>query len=167
MEKVVTESPARPWYREPWPWLLMAGPALVVVAGFVTLALAMSGNDGVVADDYYKQGLAINQVLKRAGHAKELQLSATASFAADSVRVVLSANAELPAAVRLGLIHPTRSGGDQFVVLESLAPAVYEGRLTRGDGERRLLVLEDVAGTWRLTGPLDRGAEAAPLRAAQ
>ena len=54
-----------PWYREPWPWLLMAGPAAVVVAGFATLWLAVSSNDGLVADDYYKQGLAINQTLQR------------------------------------------------------------------------------------------------------
>ena len=166
MEKAAA-SDARPWYREPWPWLLMAGPAIVVVAGIVTLALAMSGDDGVVADDYYKRGLAINQVLKRAEHARQLELSASASFATDRVRVVLSGKAELPAAVRLGLIHPTRSGADQFVVLKSLAPRVYEGRLMRGDGERRLVVLEDVSGTWRLTGPLDRGAEAAPLQPAQ
>ena len=24
-----TKSDAMPWYREPWPWLLMAGPALL------------------------------------------------------------------------------------------------------------------------------------------
>ena len=24
----------QPWYREPWPWILMAGPAIVVVAIF-------------------------------------------------------------------------------------------------------------------------------------
>ena len=24
----------KPWYKEPWPWLLMSGPAIVVVAAF-------------------------------------------------------------------------------------------------------------------------------------
>ena len=59
----------QPWYREPWPWILMAGPAIVVVAGFATLAIAVKTDDGLVADDYYKQGLAINRVLRarRAG----------------------------------------------------------------------------------------------------
>ena len=32
------------WYRHPWPWLLMAGPAIVVVAGLYTLFLAVSAN---------------------------------------------------------------------------------------------------------------------------
>ena len=25
-----------PWYREPWPWILISGPAIVVVAGMAT-----------------------------------------------------------------------------------------------------------------------------------
>jgi len=54
-----------PWYREPWPWLLMAGPAVVVVAGFVTLWLAFNSDDGLVADDYDKRGQAIHQTLSR------------------------------------------------------------------------------------------------------
>ena len=29
-------SSRRPWYREPWPWMLMAGPLAVVLAGIVT-----------------------------------------------------------------------------------------------------------------------------------
>ena len=34
---MTTLTIAKPWYREPWPWLLMLGPAVVVVAGFITL----------------------------------------------------------------------------------------------------------------------------------
>ena len=26
-------SDKQPWYKEPWPWILMAGPGIVVVAG--------------------------------------------------------------------------------------------------------------------------------------
>ena len=39
----------RPWYREPWPWLLAAGPAAVVAAGAVTIWLAVSHPDPVIA----------------------------------------------------------------------------------------------------------------------
>ena len=34
-----------PWYKEPWPWFLMAGPAIVVVACMVTIYLAYSNYD--------------------------------------------------------------------------------------------------------------------------
>ncbi len=36
----------QPWYREPWPWILMAGPATVVVAGLITAWLAFHGVEG-------------------------------------------------------------------------------------------------------------------------
>ena len=54
-----------PWYREPWPWILMAGPVAAVVAGAITLWIAVTHQDALVADDYYKQGLAINRTLDR------------------------------------------------------------------------------------------------------
>ena len=54
-----------PWYRQIWPWLLMLGPGIVVIAGFITLWLAITSFDGLVADDYYKKGLGVNQDLSR------------------------------------------------------------------------------------------------------
>jgi hypothetical protein len=52
-----------PWYREPWPWILMAGPFTVIVAGLFTAWLAVTRADPLVVDNYYKEGLAINQVI--------------------------------------------------------------------------------------------------------
>jgi uncharacterized protein len=43
-------SPAakKPWWREPMVWLVISGPAVVVVAGFVTAAIAVRGADEVI-----------------------------------------------------------------------------------------------------------------------
>lgn len=54
-----------PWYRQRWPWLLMVGPAWVLAAGAVVGYLAFSRPDAMVVDDYYAQGKAINQDLRR------------------------------------------------------------------------------------------------------
>ena len=62
---MILRSNNQPWYKERWPWILMAGPALVIVAGIITVWLAVISNDGLVSDDYYKQGLAVNQRLQR------------------------------------------------------------------------------------------------------
>lgn len=51
----------RPWYREPWPWILMSGPAIVVVAGLWTFAIAASTTDTLVTEDYYRKGLQVNR----------------------------------------------------------------------------------------------------------
>ena len=150
----LSENPAaRPWYREPWPWILMAGPFTVIVAGMITLWLALESSDGMVAGDYYKRGLAINQTLSRERLARERHYRAQVTFSADAgrVRVMLSGDGELPAAMQLQLAHPTRAGMDERVMLQVLAPGRFEAQLAAPVRGRRLIVLEDAARTWRLS----------------
>jgi uncharacterized protein len=116
---------SKAWYREPWPWLLMSGPAIVMVAGFYTLWLAIQSDDGLVADDYYKRGLAINQTLSRAQHAEQLALGATVEFGEGFANVhvrVTGAPRGMPPALRLRLVHPTRAIADLVIELRSTAP---------------------------------------------
>ena len=50
------DAPPRPWYREPWPWVLIAIPALTVIACAITLWLAISRPDPLVLkDDEYRR----------------------------------------------------------------------------------------------------------------
>ena len=42
----------KPWYREPWPWILMIMPVTAVVAGSFMMWLAVSTEDGLVEHDY-------------------------------------------------------------------------------------------------------------------
>lgn len=112
-----------PWYRQPWPWFLIALPATAVIAGIATLIIAARGFDGPVAADYYKQGLAINDEVARAQLARDLGLEARIELSGiadgDRVRVELDARRALPpeAAVRLRLVHPGRPGADRTAVL--------------------------------------------------
>ena len=41
----------RPWYREPWPWVLIAIPLLTIIACAFTLWLAISYPDHLVLDE--------------------------------------------------------------------------------------------------------------------
>ena len=149
--------PVSPWYREPWPWLLMAGPAVVVVAGFVTLGLALSGSDGLVVDDYYKQGKAINQSLQRDAMARTRQIAASLHFddADGAVRAVIRrGDGSIPPPVAvLTLVHATRSHLDRRVEL-ALAGDAYTGRMTSLAPGKWHLVLEDAGKDWRLTKTL-------------
>lgn len=56
-------EPGAPWWKFPLVWMVIAGPAIVVVAGFATLWLAMRAPDPLVAGDYYRRGLEINKTL--------------------------------------------------------------------------------------------------------
>lgn len=53
-----------PWWKFGHVWLVLAGPAVVVVAGFVTLWLAIRTPDPVVTPDYYRKGIEINKTLQ-------------------------------------------------------------------------------------------------------
>src|SRR5689334_25396707 len=84
-ERMVTLSVVgKSWYREPWPWILMAGPLLVLAAGTMTVWLAIKSDDGLVAVDYYKRGLAINQETARARRAEQLGMAARAEVDGDA-----------------------------------------------------------------------------------
>ncbi len=141
--------PAQPWYRERWPWILMAGPATVVAAGLITAWLAIRSDDGLVIDDYYKQGLAINQTLSRNDAAGRLGMAAEIRLADGRVRVLLGGPAGR-GTLALRLVHPTRTGMDQSVDLAAVEPDVYEGRLRPLQPGRWHVVLE--ARDWRLAG---------------
>jgi len=156
---------AKAWYREPWPWLLMAGPAIVIVAGFYTLWLAVRSDDGLVADDYYKRGLAINQTLLRAQRAEELALGARVEPGVDGgqVRVTVTGAAALPPVLRLRLVHPTQAVADQWIELRAVGPGIYEGTRVAPAAGRRVMMLEDAARTWRLAGEAANSAQAVVL----
>lgn len=53
-------------FKEKWVWLLALPPAAAVIGGFAILYLAISTNDGLVAEDYYRKGVTINETLKPA-----------------------------------------------------------------------------------------------------
>lgn len=139
---------ANRWYREPWPWILMAGPAAVLVAGAVTVWLAVASSDGLVADDYYRRGLAINQDLTLQRRAEERRIEASASLAPGVLRVGLSGAA--PEALFAQLVHSTRPGHDLRLRLAPVAPGVYEAELLPLPAGRWRLILEDPRREWKI-----------------
>lgn len=53
-----------PWWREPWPWILMAGPALAIVGCIITIVLAFSSfADQPMTDGGMKRGLVVKKIL--------------------------------------------------------------------------------------------------------
>jgi hypothetical protein len=59
-----TQMAVQPWWKFGHVWMVVAGPAIVIVAGFVTLYLAVRTPDPVVTEDYYRKGIEINKTLE-------------------------------------------------------------------------------------------------------
>lgn len=145
---------ARPWYREPWPWILAAGPFIVVVAGIYTAWLAIKSNDGLVTDDYYKKGLAANQTIARNELATSLGLLAGVRITEDRMQVRLQSASPafvMPPTLAVSISHPTRAGLDQARILVRDAKG-YSGEVRLPAAGHWLVLLEDEAKSWRLMG---------------
>lgn len=142
------ETPPRRWYREPWPWLLMAGPFAVVVASLASAWIAVNSDDGVVAEDYYKQGLLINRRLAQSGPDTTAERGATIAIdALGGVRVHLNGVSQPPRSLRLTIASPDRRRG-QTVVVEAGSDGDYRGVLGAQRPGRWIVTLE--ADAWRL-----------------
>lgn len=155
MQNAFLPKPNTPWFREPWPWLVMLGPALVIVAGIATSVVAFRGADGLVAEDYYKQGLMINRVLERERRAQALQVQGSIWYSAATrqARVHVTAAGALPPTLMLRVAHPTRAGMDRTVVLRSTQAGIYGGTLELPSANHWLVTIE--GGDWRVAADWD------------
>lgn len=135
-----TVEDTTPWYRQKWPWLIMVPPVSAIIGCAITITLAIRSADGMVAADYYKRGLAINEQLARSQFAKKIGLAAQIDVrglaSGDDVKVQLRADEAIPAdaTLKLRLVHPGRDGADRQVVLAR--SAVHEdGRAVQFIGQ--------------------------------
>lgn len=153
MSTTLTDKTPAPWYRQGWPWFLIALPAAAVIAGIITLVIAVKTFDGLVVDDYYKEGRAIVQTIGRTERARELGLSAGLRVRSESIRIALAApvDGSLPERIIVTVAHPTRGGQDQILVLSGMN-GVFEGALAPLSTGRWLFQIEDELRSWRMNG---------------
>ncbi|MFT6955288.1 MAG: hypothetical protein ACJAYC_000281 [Halieaceae bacterium] len=147
-----------PWYRQFWPWFIMALPVSVVVAGLVTFYIANRHADDLVVDEYYKEGLAINRQLAKKQRAADLGITAKLLIQGSTLRLWSTGPIRDPI-LRLRLAHPMeadrdfqislarRNDGSYSAPLAALVAAHWHSILDSGEssGENSL---------WRLDGSL-------------
>lgn len=147
------EAPPRPWYREPWPWILIGLVSSAVIASVVSGWIAVQNADTLVVKDYYKQGLAVNRVIALDERARALGLSG--ALRVEGGGVVLNLTARQPDAslkrLHLHIVHPTLEDRDQEVVLDAAPDGVFRGILHPLSPGRWRFLVDDEAHTWRLT----------------
>jgi uncharacterized protein len=135
------------WYRQRWPWLLIAGPAIVVVASLTSAWLAVTTDDGLVASDYYKQGLLINRKLGLGSVPTLPEPGAIVAVSKDGrVQAHVNYQGAAPTRVWLKLSHPGEPA--HMVVLAPSGNDVWVGTMAAQTPGRWIVSLE--SDLWRL-----------------
>jgi uncharacterized protein len=156
----------KPWYRQFWPWFLIALPGSVVVAGLATVYIAFHGADTLVSDNYYRDGLAINQRLGQDQLALEMGL--TADLRVDNksgeLFITLSGTEINARTLFLQLLHPTDEKRDRDLNMSLMSPNHYRVDLDAVLRHRYYLrVFPEPEREWRLSGEMDFGTIGADI----
>jgi hypothetical protein len=169
---MITGDDTKPWYQQFWPWFLIGLPTAVVMACFYTVYLAVDHPLSIVKEDYYKEGLAINQDQRRYARARELQMAARCSRVGSHIECEFISGLEALGGdpLQLQLMHPVNSDKDIHLSLHPLDPSRYQSDELDApvtdslvNEQRWYAYLESVPGKWALQteGSL---AENTPLR---
>ncbi len=150
---------SEPWFKQFWAWFVISLPATVVVASVITVMIAINNEDSLVADDYYKEGLAINQVLALDKTASELALSAQLRIdqLTGDIIVTMAGNIDSwPEQLELFWVHPTDKARDFSTVLTRSGVVTFLGQLERPVNHRWYVQLaSNNAVPWRLKKEID------------
>ncbi len=155
----MTELDTKPWYRQFWPWFIIALPASAVVASLYTVSLAVRTTDSLVVTSKDGVDVVTGRHLAAERFAAARGISATLSIDAESgaIEAKLTADeaVEWPKTLQLLFSHPAFADRDRRVTLTAAMPdsdgtPVWSGHFVDLPGGRWYVVLAD-GDTWRLS----------------
>ena len=142
-------SQKRPWYKEPWLWLVILLPVSAVIAGIATVIIAYQNKDDLVVDNYYQQGLAINQNLEEMNKAKALNLTGFIQFKNPMIQLQLNSNSgSILGDIKLDVIHPTKKALDRHFHLKNKGNNLFTTTFTKPIHGKRYLRLTSSQNKW-------------------
>ncbi|MFY0991316.1 FixH family protein [Halomonas sp. C05BenzN] len=148
--------PAPPWYKQFWPWFLIGLLMLSISVSSTFAFLAIRSADGMVQEDYYEHGRAINMVLAKQQRAADLGLSARLRLDPLTSDVVLDleGSERHPERLDFELIFPTQDDRDIELTLEHVRGGRYLGQAPDNLHYRWYLQLQPTGDSpeWRLVG---------------
>jgi hypothetical protein len=144
-----------PWYKQFWPWFLLGLLFMSIGVSSTFAVLAIRSADGMVQEDYYEHGRAINMVLAKQQRAHELNLAADLRIDPLTSDIIVQLDGDdRPERLYLRLIFPTQDDRDQDLVLEHVRDGRYLGQAPDNLRYRWYLQLHpsEEQPEWRLVG---------------
>ncbi|MCG8313425.1 MAG: FixH family protein [Pseudomonadales bacterium] len=156
MNTTVTDT--KPWYKQFWPWFVFAIPGSAVVMGISLLYVATQNEVSMVKEEWYKDGMAINQRIDKQVKAKELGIAAHIVLSRETGAITVripQLDAKLPEAVNLTLVHPTSETKDQQLNMVLTPDKSYWTKISPDKKGFYYLQLSDSTDTWQLDGAIN------------
>lgn len=140
------------WYRHPFLWLAILLPATAVIAGLITLYIAIVNADDPVVDEWYKEGKAINRSAEQEQMAERLGISLELSQVGAGVqaRLLSSTAIPMPQTITVALRHPTLADRDVVIELVNQQDNQYRGDGLLPEDGRRNVTVTAAGNHWRL-----------------
>ncbi len=158
----MNDQDIQPWYKQFWPWFIIALLATAVVASLNMVFLAFSTTDSLVTEAPDGMDVVAERHLAAEGLARNLGLDATLNIDLESgaITAVLesTSDGDWPNALSLEFSHPTNAGRDVEVALAAAMPdadgnPVWAGHLVSIPSGRHYVVLQpEETAEWRLNG---------------
>lgn len=142
---MIKATDSKPWYKQFWPWFVISLPATAVVAGLITVVIAVQNKPDIVRDNWYKDGVAIQLRKDRTDRAKALGIAFDYVLERETRKFHLNAvgldSATTPMLV-VSLQHPTLQtrdieataarmpDGRYSALLESLPEGIYRAQIS-------------------------------------
>lgn len=152
MSNSIVNEANRPWYKQPWLWFVLSVPITSVILSSIMVTVAVLGKDSLVSDNYYKDGMGINQTLEQDQLANSLGLTPTISINGNEVQLQLISITpiEQQAFITMKLLHPTVSAKDIIIKLLPSGNNLYLGEVPAELTGRWYLDLYAYDESWRI-----------------
>ena len=151
MNAQVHPDASKPWYQQRWLWFVLSVPITSVILSSIMVYVAVMGRDTLVNDNYYKDGMEINQTINQDLLADELALRPRVSITSQGQASVHFSSSKLPkqAFVTLKIVHPTVGSEDILVKLLPTADG-FMGDVPSSLEGRRYIDLYAFDESWRI-----------------
>lgn len=143
-------SEQQAWYKQFWPWFLIILPMCAVVASLTTFKIALDNSDSLVAEDYYKEGKAINMDLSKVKYAKQLGMQFSLEQANNEILLTQHGGPTYNTALKVEFYHPTIAEKDFKLTATADAKGVYRITLPNAITGAWEVRLESFDGKWRI-----------------
>lgn len=118
------------WYKQFWPWFIIILPASVVVGSITMAVIAFKGADDLVVDNYYKEGLAINNSFDETRFAKKHHVTAQLQFLSNELTLNFqSTDIQATPILLLQFKHPLNATLDTNVIMNKGSDGAYHAAL--------------------------------------